>query len=229
MEEQSGSRVLVVDDDRILIDTVRRGLTQLGYQVAGVLSGPEALEQLQQWSPDVVLLDVSMPGMSGLETCRALRELSPRLPVVFLTARDTAEDEVRGLLAGGDDYITKPFDFRVLDARLQTVLRRQLLRYQEPLRVGDITVELLAHRVMRGSREVALTDTEFRLLAFLTEHQGAVMSKQQIIDRVWGYDFEGDANIVEVYVAALRRKLEADAEDRLIHTVRGSGYVLREG
>jgi len=231
-------RVLVVDDDPSVRDSLRRSLEFNGYEVSTADNGEQALETLDTRTPDAVILDVNMPVMDGLEACRRLRAAGHDLPVLMLTAREDVRDRVLGLDAGADDYLPKPFALEELLARLRALLRRTpsqshdaLISEQaaaEALAFAGLTLDLGTREVARGSREVRLTRTEFALLAALMQRPRQVMTRAQILDEVWGYDFPTTANSLEVYVGYLRRKTEADGETRLIHTVRGVGYVLRE-
>jgi two-component system OmpR family response regulator len=196
--------------------------------VHAVESGREALEAVGPVEPDLVVLDVMLPDLDGFEVCRRWRQEGRRTPVVFLTARDATEDKVRGLTTGGDDYLVKPFSLEELVARIQAVLRRTGAgRPDAVLRCADLVLDDDAHRVTRAGTEVSLSPTEFNLLRFLLANQGRVLSKAQILDHVWNYDFGGDGGVVETYVGYLRRKVD-DVDPRLIHTIRGVGYVLRE-
>ena len=190
--------------------------------------GEEALRTAWEQPPDLVVLDIMMPGLDGIEVCRRLREGDPSLPILLLTAKDAPADEVVGLDAGADDYVTKPFSFEVLSARVRALLRRRETERGETLQYGDLRMDVGARLVQRGERSIELTTTEFNLLHFLLAHPRQVLGKEQIMERVWGYDFGGNGNIVEVYVGSLRKKLEAEGQPRLIQTVRSAGYVLRE-
>ncbi len=222
------TRILVVDDDPAVTSVLRRGLGYEGYAVEEASTGQQALDAARERPPDLVILDVMMPGIDGLEVCRRLRTVDSLLPIVMLTAKDAPRDQVHGLDTGADDYITKPFAFDVLLARLRVQLRRREGQKQDVLAYEDLHVDTLGRRVSRGERKVALTTTEFDLLRLLLMHQGHVLTKDQIMQQVWGYDFGGNENIVEVYVRSLRRKLEEQGEPRLIQTVRGAGYALRQ-
>jgi DNA-binding response OmpR family regulator len=221
-------RLLVVDDDPAVTAMLRRGLTYEGYQVTVAASGEEALRRARETAPALVVLDIMMPGMDGLAVLERLRAADPGLPVLFLTARDAPADQITGLQAGADDYVVKPFTFEVLLARIEALLRRHRTERPEALRFADLVLEPGAHRVRRGEREVTLTALEFKLLQMFLFHPNQVLSKETLLERVWDYDFGGNANVVEVYVKQLRQKLEAGQEPRLLHTIRGVGYVLRE-
>ena len=222
-------RVLVVDDEPAVRTSLDRALRLAGYDVALAADGAAALEVLEGGGQDAVVLDVAMPGVDGLEVCRRMRAGGDRTAVLMLTARDAVDDRVAGLDAGADDYLVKPFALRELQARLRALLRRTEPAEGEPevLSLGDLVMDVPAHTVRRGDREVELTRTEFALLRLLLEHPGQVLTRSTIFERVWGYDFGATSNTLGVYVGYLRRKLEAGGEPRLLHTVRGLGYVLR--
>ncbi len=222
-------RVLVVDDEPALTDVVGTVLRYEGWQVRTAGSGSQALTEFSSFSPDVVVLDVMLPDLDGFEVLQRLRSNGVQTPVLFLTARDATEDRVRGLTLGGDDYVVKPFSLEELVARLHALLRRAgIARGQRDtvLQVADLVLDEEGREVRRGGELVQLTATEFELLRYLMLNARRVVSKAQILDRVWHYDFGGQANIVELYVGYLRRKLDRDREP-LIQTVRGVGYVLR--
>jgi len=218
----------VVDDDPAVTSLLRRGFAYEGYEVQTACSGPDALKLARDRPPALVILDIMMPGMDGLEVCRRLREAEPSLPILLLTAREAPGDQIRGLDIGADDYVTKPFSFEVLSARVRALLRRREGQQPEVLAYGDLRLDTGARVAYRAERRITLTTTEYELLLLLMSHPRQVLTKDQIMERVWGYDFGGNANIVEVYVRALRRKLEEEREPRLIQTVRGAGYALRE-
>ncbi|MEW6423086.1 MAG: response regulator transcription factor [Deinococcota bacterium] len=216
-----------MDDDGGVTAALKRGLTFEGYAVEVAASGESGLRLLRGQTPDLVILDVMMPGVDGLEVLRRLRAAGDDTPVLLLTARDEDRDQIAGLEAGADDYVVKPFTFDVLLARVRTLLRRRRTERPTVLRCADLTLEVEGHVVRRGGRVVPLTHLEFRLLRELLEGQGRVLSKQRLLDRVWDKSYFGDVNVVEVCVKQLRHKLEEPGEERLIHTVRGAGYVLR--
>jgi two-component system response regulator MprA len=219
----------VVDDDPAVRESLRRSLAFNGYQVELADDGEHALRQVAVTHPDVVVLDVMMPRMDGLAACRALRAAGDDVPVLMLTARDEVSDRVAGLDAGADDYLPKPFALEELLARLRALLRRiGPSESRTVLRLGDLTLDPVSRDVTRGERSVRLTRTEFALLELLLRHPRQVLTRERILDDVWGYDFATSANSLEVYVGYLRRKTEAGGESRLIHTVRGVGYVARE-
>ncbi len=222
-------RVLVVDDDPAVTSVLKRGLAYEGFAVDTAASGEEALALARERPPDVVVLDIMMPGLDGFEVLRRLRAADPQLPVLMLTARDAPADQVKGLTEGADDYVVKPFTFEVLVARIRALLRRREADRPEVLRFQDLVLDTGTRRARRGDREIDLTATEYALLYQFLRHPRRVLPKEFLMKRVWGYDFGGNTNVLEVYVKQLRRKLEANGEPRLIHTLRGSGYVLREG
>ncbi len=222
------TRVLVIDDDPSVTSLLKRGLAYESYKVATASSGKEGLELARENPPDLVILDVMMPGMDGLEVCRRLRAVDPSLPIIMLTARDGVGDQVLGLETGADDYVVKPFTFEVLLARIRALLRRTEQQVAEVLKFADLVLDTGTHTARRGYREIDLTTTEYDLLSQFMQNPRQVLSKEQLLNKVWGYDFEGNYNILEVYVRYLRSKLEAEGEVRLIHTVRGAGYLLRE-
>ena len=221
-------RILVVDDEPAVREAVDRALRLQGYETELAADGAEALDALAVRAPDALVLDVLMPYVDGIEVCRRLRAAGDRTPVLVLTARDAVPDRVRGLDAGADDYLVKPFALEELLARLRALLRRSAPGHGELLRFADLELAPEAHEVRRGRRAIDLTRTEFLLLELLMRHPRQVLTRSQIFERVWGYDFGPASNSLEVYVGYLRRKLEAGGEPRLIQTVRGVGYVLRE-
>ena len=223
-------RVLVVDDEAMLADLLSQALRHEGWETATAKDGLDALAKAPSFHPDVVILDVQMPRMDGLETLERLRARDPELPVLFLTARDAVADRVQGLRAGADDYVTKPFDLDEVAARVEALLRRAGRTQQAAstvLQVADLTLDVDSHDVRRGGEEITLTNTEFELLRYLMENVGIVLSKQNILDAVWSYDFGGQVNVVELYISYLRKKIDAD-RPALIRTVRGAGYIMRE-
>ena len=232
--EQPRSRVLVVDDDRAVRESLRRSLEFNGYNVSLATDGAEALASIAGSLPDALVIDVMMPHLDGIETTRALRTAGNDLPILVLTARDSVGDRVEGLDAGADDYLTKPFALEELLARLRALLRRVQLPGagdgldEEVLSFSDLSLNLATREVRRGQRPIELTRTEFSLLEMFLQRPRRVLDRSFILEEVWGYDFPTTANSLEVYVGYLRRKTEAEDEPRLIHTVRGVGYVLKE-
>jgi two-component system response regulator MprA len=220
-------RILVIDDDPKILNTVRRGLAYEGYQVDIAESGEDGLRLAREHAPDLVILDVMLPGMDGFEICRRLRA-GGDVPVLMLTARDEVADRVRGLDLGADDYMVKPFAFEELIARVRALLRRREPTSGGVLRYADLTLDPASREVFRGDRPIELTNREFELLSLFLRHPRQVLPRATILERVWDYDFGGDSNVLDVYIGYLRNKLEANGEPRLIHTVRGAGYVLRE-
>ena len=222
-------RVLVVDDDRAVRESLRRSLEFNGYDVVLAADGAEALAGMGAAAPDVVIMDVMMPRLDGLEATRAMRSAGHDLPILVLTARDAVGDRVEGLDAGADDYLTKPFALAELLARLRALLRRVVPEgdVDEVLEFADLTMEIATRDVRRGARLIELTRTEFTLLEMFLRRPRRVLERSFILEEVWGYDFPTTANSLEVYVGYLRRKTEAESEPRLIHTVRGVGYVLK--
>jgi two-component system, OmpR family, response regulator MprA len=223
-------RVLVVDDEPGVRTALERALRLEAYDVELAADGREALDRLAGGAaPDAVVLDVAMPHVDGLEVCRRLRDAGDRTPVLMLTARDAVDDRVAGLDAGADDYLVKPFALKELKARLRALLRRTGAGDdRDTLRFADLALDPVAYEVRRGGRRIELSRTEFHLLALFMEHPRQVLTRSQIFERVWGYDFGAGSNALGVYVGYLRRKTEAAGEPRLLHTVRGVGYVLRE-
>jgi two-component system response regulator MprA len=221
-------RILVVEDERAVRDALERVLRTDGYDVQLAADGGAALSALHTAPPDAVVLDVMLPVLDGLEVCRRLRAEGDRVPVLMVTARDAVRDRVAGLDAGADDYLVKPFSIDELRARVRALLRRAGATDGEPLRTADVVLDPRSHLVHRGDRRIDLTMTEFALLELLMRNPGHVLTRSVIFDRVWGYDFGPTSKALEVYVGYLRRKLEANGEPRLVHTVRGMGYVLRE-
>jgi DNA-binding response OmpR family regulator len=222
------TRILVIDDDPSVTSLLKRGLSYEGFHVDAAASGKEGLDISREQPPDLVILDLMLPGIDGLEVCRRLRAADSAMPILMLTARDSTSDQVEGLDTGADDYVVKPFTFEVLLARIRAMLRRREPSGVEQLRFADLVLDTGTHTARRGAREIALTTTEYDLLLQFIRNPRQVLAKEQLVDRVWGYDFEGNYNILEVYVRYLRTKLEAGGLPRLIHTVRGAGYLLRE-
>ncbi|HET6908608.1 MAG TPA: response regulator transcription factor [Mycobacteriales bacterium] len=224
------ARLLVVDDEPNIVDLLATSLRFAGFEVATARNGTEALRVAEQFRPDLLVLDVMMPGIDGFTVVRRLRQEGQSIPVVFLTAKDATEDKVTGLTLGGDDYVTKPFSLEEVVARIRSVLRR--FHAAEPdrasrLAFADIEMDEDTHEVWKNGHLVPLSPTEFKLLRYFMQNSGRVLSKAQILDHVWHYDFNGEANVVESYVSYLRRKVDT-TEPRLLHTLRGVGYVLRQ-
>ncbi|WP_018215270.1 response regulator transcription factor [Salinispora vitiensis] len=223
-------RVLVVDDESTLSDLLSMALRYEGWQVRTAGNGMAALSTARQFQPDAVVLDVMLPDLDGFAVLRRLREVAPTVPVLFLTARDAVEDRIAGLTVGGDDYVTKPFSLEEVIARLRALLRRSgfaiAARQEAVLTVGDLSLDEDSHEVSRGGKLIALTATEFELLRYLMRNPRRVLSKAQILDRVWNYDFGGQANVVELYISYLRKKIDVGRAP-MIHTLRGAGYVLK--
>jgi len=222
-------RVLVVDDEVNIAELVVMALRYEGWDAIMAHTGVRAVTAAKEHRPDVIVLDWMLPDFDGLEVLRRLRTTDPDIPVLFLTARDAVEDRVAGLTAGGDDYVTKPFSLEEVVARLRALVRRAGARptaSSSVLVVGDLTLDEDSREVFRGDEEVTLTATEFELLRFLMRNPRRVLSKAQILDRVWNYDFGGQANVVELYISYLRKKIDAGREP-MIHTMRGAGYVLK--
>jgi two-component system, OmpR family, response regulator MprA len=223
-------RILVVDDDRAVRESLRRSLSFNGYSVDLAHDGVEALEMIASDRPDGLVLDVMMPRLDGLEVCRHLRSTGDDLPILVLTARDSVSERVAGLDAGADDYLPKPFALEELLARMRALLRRTKPEDAESvaMKFSDLTLDPVTREVTRGVRRISLTRTEFALLEMLIANPRRVLTRSRILEEVWGFDFPTSGNALEVYVGYLRRKTEAEDEPRLIHTVRGVGYVLRE-
>ncbi len=219
-------RVLVVEDDEDIAQALQRSLRMEGYEVRCAADGEQALEHGHIFAPDLVILDLGLPRVDGLEVARTLRQ-GGDVPILILTARDAVESRVEGLDSGADDYLVKPFERQELLARMRALLRRRPPRGSAPLRVGDLTLNPDTHEVMRGARDMDFTQREFELLEYLMRNERIVISRQQLLDEVWGYDPFSTTNTIEVFISNLRRKLEAGGEPRLLHTIRGAGYVLR--
>lgn len=229
---EQAERLLVVDDEATIRELLAATLRFAGFQVTSAATAAEAIAAAVEEPPDLVLLDVMLPDLDGFEVVRRLREHRPQhrpwpIPVLFLTARDRQTDKITGLSLGADDYVTKPFDLEELIARIRAILRRTMGNPTCVLAVGALALDVEGHQVRRSGKPVRLTATEFRLLRYLMENAGRVVSKAQILDRVWSYDFGGDASIVDTYISYLRRKVDLE-EPKLIHTVHGVGYVIRE-
>ncbi len=221
------ARVLVVDDEENIRFLVESGLQLAGMQTAGAENGRAALDQVEQFRPDLIVLDVMMPELDGFQVLSRLRDSGSRVPVIFLTARDATDDRVRGLTSGGDDYMVKPFAIAELVARVQLRLEQAgTRREQTVLRCADLELDVEAHRVTRAEQQVDLSPTEYKLLHYLLANTGRVLTRAQLLDHVWEYDFDGDSSVVDTYISYLRRKLDT-CEPKLIHTIRGVGFTLR--
>lgn len=221
-------RILLAEDEPDLREITIKRLRAAGFGADGCPDGEEALYYLEHTEYDVAILDIMMPNMDGLTVLRTLRSRESQIPVLLLTARDSVGDRVGGLDAGADDYLTKPFEFEELAARIRALLRRRSPEKTDAVSVGDLTVEFSTRRVTRGGKEIHLSSKEFALLESLIRHKGAVLSRTQLENQVWDYGFEGGSNIVDVYIRYLRKKLDDPFEKKLIHTIRGAGYTLRE-
>ncbi len=220
-------QILVIEDEQKISDFLRRGLTYEGFRVEVANDGETGLKAARDNPPHVVILDVMLPGLDGVEVCRRLRAAGP-IPILMLTAKDSVADRVRGLESGADDYLVKPFAFEELIARVRALLRRAHPAEETVLKFADLTLNVSTREVTRRSRKIDLTTKEFDLLHFFLRHPRQVLTRELIYDRIWGYDFGGESNILEVYIRYLRSKIESGDEPRLIQTVRGVGYVLRE-
>lgn len=223
------SLILIVDDDRKLLDMLRRTLAYEGYEILTATNGREALDQVQERHPDVIVLDWLIPKLHGVEVARRLRAAGDPIPILMLTAKDTIEDRVEGLDSGADDYLVKPFAPAELLARIRVILRRlDGSNHERLLCYTDLSLDPVTRETRRGTRAFDLTPKEFDLLQLLLRHPRQVLNRERILEEVWGYNFGGEDNVLEVYIGYLRRKVEAGGEPRLIHNVRGVGYVLRE-
>ena len=222
------TRVLVVDDDRKVLDLMKRGLSYAGYSVDLAMDGEEALRLARDHPPQLVILDVMLPGIDGVEVCRRLRMGDPELPVLMLTARGWVTDRITGLDAGADDYLVKPFDFDELLARMRALLRRSRAAEESVLRFADLTLDPGTREVTRSGMPIELTAREYELLEYFLRHPRQVLSRERIFEQVWGTNFIGESNLIDVHVMRLRDKLEVGGRPRLIQTLRGAGYSLRE-
>jgi len=220
-------RILVVEDDDEIAQVLQRSLRMEGYEVKLAGDGVQALEESHAFLPDLIVLDLGLPRLDGVDVAKRLRDDGDEVPILMLTARDALESRVEGLDVGADDYLVKPFERQELLARMRALLRRRPPRGMAPLRVGDLMLNPDTHEVSRGDRKIDLTQREFELLEYLMRNERLVISRQKLLDEVWGYDPFSITNTIEVFVSNLRRKLEAGGEPRLLHTVRGAGYVLR--
>jgi DNA-binding response OmpR family regulator len=225
--ELATGRVLVIEDDVEIADVLRRFLRQEGHEVRTAVDGEEALPAAAEFVPDLVILDLGLPGMDGVDVCRRLRA-DGDVPILILTARAELEDRVEGLDSGADDYLVKPFERQELLARIRALLRRRPPRGSASLTVGDLSLNPDTREVTRGGRRIELTNREFELLEYLMRNERLVISRERLLDEVWGYDPMAMTNTIDVFISNLRRKLEADGEPRILHTKRGAGYVLRD-
>ena len=220
-------RILIIEDDQAILKLLQRGLAYEGYVVDMATDGRTGLILARDHTPDLVILDWMLPGIDGLEVCNRLRS-GGSIPILMLTAKDTVQDRIQGLDAGADDYMVKPFNLDELLARVRALLRRTQPERVPVLKFADLTLDTGSRQAARGNRLVALTAKEYEMLELFLRHPKQVLTREVIFDRVWGYDFGGESNVLEVYIRYLRQKLEAEDEARLIHTVRGVGYVMRE-
>ncbi len=220
--------ILVIEDEREMAHMIQEYLQNEGYKTIVAYSGIEGLEKLRQWSPNLVILDLMLPDIDGFEVCKKIREMDQRLPILILTARKETANRVKGLNLGADDYLVKPFDFGELIARVQALLRRAYQTQARTLRFMDLVFDVESHKVKRGNRVIQLTPKESALLKILMEHPRQVLPREHLYQAVWGYQFTQGSNVLDVYIRYLRRKLEAEGEPRVIHTVRGVGYRLAE-
>jgi two-component system, OmpR family, response regulator MprA len=222
------AHILIVDDDQHITGVLRRALAYEGYTVEVATRGDEALNKVIEHPPELIVLDIMLPGIDGVEVCRRLRASGNQVPILMLTAKDAIPDRVAGLDEGADDYLVKPMELEELLARVRALLRRRNPEQAEVLRFADVELDTGTRIARRGKREISLSTTEYELLALFMRRPRQVLTRDIIMERVWGYDFEGESNVLEVYVGYLRNKLEADGEPRILHTIRGAGYVLRE-
>jgi len=221
-------RILLIEDESKIADFIRRGLKLEGYEVDVAYDGDVGLDKAVEAKPDLIILDLMLPGVDGMDVCRSLREAGFEMPILMLTARDAVADRVAGLDAGADDYLVKPFAFDELVARIRALLRRSAPAEDEMLAFSDLVMNVTTREVKRRERPIELTAKEFDLLETFMRHPRQVLTRDQLYQHVWGYDFGAESNIIEVYIRYLRAKLEEEGEPRLIHTVRGVGYVLRD-
>jgi DNA-binding response OmpR family regulator len=224
------TKILLVEDEASVASFVRRGLTESGYEVSVAMDGPTGLELATNNDFDIILLDIMLPGINGVELCRQMRSQKKNTPIIMLTALGTTENIVTGLDSGADDYLVKPFKFAELEARIRTLIRRSQMALSAPdvLEISDLTMDLSAKTVVRNGQQIQLTATEFRLLEFLLRNKKRVVSRLEMLEHVWGIDFNMGTNVVDVYVNYLRKKIDKDFEPKLIHTMVGMGYVIKE-
>ncbi|MBR3602796.1 MAG: response regulator transcription factor [Lachnospiraceae bacterium] len=221
-------RILIAEDEKTLNDVIRKTLSKNGYSVDSCFDGEEALYYLESTEYDAAILDIMMPGLSGLEVLKKIRATGNSLPVLFLTAKDAVPDRVAGLDAGADDYLTKPFSFDELLARIRVMLRKHSGKSENIYRIANLSVDINTHTVCRNDNPISLSSKEFSILEYLIRNQGIVLSREKIEQHIWNYDYEGSSNLVDVYIRYLRRKIDEAYSPKLIHTVRGAGYVLKE-
>ena len=221
-------RILIAEDERDLNRIIKQKLTSDGYSVDSCFDGEEAIDYIDAADYDAVILDIMMPKKNGLQVLKYMRDKGKTVPVIFLTARDSVADRVKGLDTGANDYIVKPFSFEELTARIRAATRTKFGEASDKIMVGDLILDRASHRVTRGGREISLSAKEYSLLEYLMLNKGRVLSRDRIENSVWNFDYDGGTNAVDVYISFLRRKIDGDFERKLIHTVRGSGYVIRE-
>ena len=221
-------RILIADDERDLNRLIKKRLKESGYSVDACFDGEEVLDYLQCAEYDALILDIMMPKMDGIAVLRQLRERENAIPVLLLTAKDSIEDRVTGLDAGADDYLVKPFAFEELLARLRVLLRKPVTQKSSVLRVADLSLHMNTRQVFRGDKEIRLSSKEYALLHYMMQNAGVVLSRDKLEQHVWDYDFSGGSNVIDVYIRYLRKKVDEGYENKLIHTVRGHGYILRE-
>lgn len=221
------TKILVIEDDPAIQRLLQRGLAIEGHEVVSAADGESGLKLFREQQPDLIILDLMLPGVDGMEVCERIRQKST-VPILILTAKDAVQDRVEGLDAGADDYLVKPFNLEELLARVRALLRRTEAERQPLLRFADVSMDTTTYEVYRGERKLKLTKKEYQLLELFLRHPRQVLTRETIFDRIWGYDFGGESNVLEVYIRYLRQKLEEGGEPRLIYTVRGIGYVMRE-
>lgn len=221
-------RILIIEDDQAIVRVLKRSFTYEGYHVETALDGEDGFQKYQQFRPDVIVLDWMLPGIDGIEVCDRIRVNDDNIPILMLTAKDTTRDRVQGLDAGVDDYLVKPFEIEELNARVRALLRRTKPERSVVLSFNDLQLDMTTRLASRAGRTISLTAKEYDLLELFLRHPRQVLTRDVIFDRVWGYDFGGESNVLDVYIRYLRQKIEEKGEVRLLHTVRGVGYVLRE-
>ena len=221
-------KVLIADDDAHISELIALYMEKEGYETLEAHTGREAIESFKEHDPDIVLLDIMMPKIDGLEVLRSFRQTGKTTPVLFLTAKDAVPDRVKGLDSGANDYLVKPFSFDELMARLRAIIRNSFGMTDNTVTVADLTMDCAAHTVTRAGQEISLSAKEYALLEYLLQNKGIVLSREKIEDHIWDFDYEGGTNVVDVYIRYLRKKLDDDYDNKLIHTVRGRGYVIRE-